>query len=38
MKWIIIISVIVIGIMVATGNMGGASEATNNYGSVMGGK
>lgn len=34
-KWIGIALVIIIGAMIATGNMGGASDATNNYGSVM---
>ena len=35
MKWVILAIVIVIGFMIVTGNMGGASNATNNYGSVM---
>ena len=37
MKWIIIAIVAVIGIMIATGNMGGATQATNNYVKVRGG-
>jgi hypothetical protein len=31
MKWIIIAVVLVIGYMIATGNMGGAKNATQNY-------
>jgi len=34
-KWIGIAIVVVIVGMIATGNMGGASKATNNYGKVM---
>ena len=34
-KYIAIGFVVVIGIMIATGNMGGSSKATNNYGKVM---
>ena len=37
MKWIIIAVVVVIGGMIATGNMGGATGATNNYVQVRGG-
>jgi type IV secretory pathway VirB2 component (pilin) len=37
MKWIAIIAVAVIGIMIATGNMGGAKKATDNYVKVRGG-
>ena len=35
MKWVIIIFVSVIGYMIATGNMGGAKKATQNYADVM---
>jgi hypothetical protein len=35
MKWVIIIFVAVIGYMIATGNMGGAKKATQNYADVM---
>ena len=35
MKWVIIIFVGVIGYMIATGNMGGAKNATQNYADVM---
>ncbi|MDD2697372.1 MAG: hypothetical protein PHF17_01085 [Arcobacteraceae bacterium] len=34
-KWILIVFVSVIGYMIATGNMGGAQKATNNYREVM---
>jgi len=37
MKWVAIAVVAIIGIMIATGNMGGAKEATNNYVKVRGG-
>jgi len=36
-KWIGIAFVVVIGIMIATGNMGGAKNATGNYNKVMSG-
>jgi hypothetical protein len=36
-KWIAIGIVAIIGIMIATGNMGGATKATNNYVKVRGG-
>ena len=36
-KYIIIGIVVVIGMMIATGNMGGATKATNNYVKVRGG-
>ncbi|MEA3554205.1 MAG: hypothetical protein U9R39_07395 [Campylobacterota bacterium] len=35
MKWVIIAFVGVIGYMIATGNMGGATKATQNYADVM---
>ena len=35
LKWIGIAFVAIIVIMIATGNMGGAKDATNNYGKVM---
>jgi len=35
LKWIGIGFVVIIGIAIATGYTGGASKATNNYGSVM---
>ncbi len=38
MKWIGIAAVVVIGYMIATGNMGGTKEATQNYADVMRGK
>ena len=38
MKYVIIGFVLVIGYMIATGNMGGAKNATANYHSVMGSK
>jgi len=34
-KWIGIAFVAIIAIMIATGNMGGSRDATNNYGKVM---
>lgn len=37
LKWIGIGIVVVIVIMIATGNMGGASDATGNYNKVMSG-
>jgi type IV secretory pathway VirB2 component (pilin) len=37
MKWIAIAAVVIIGMMVITGNMGGATKATNNYVKVRGG-
>ncbi len=37
MKWAAIAIVVIIGIMIANGNMGGAKEATNNYVKVRGG-
>ena len=36
-KYIIIGIVAILGIMIATGNMGGATKATNNYVKVRGG-
>ena len=36
MKWILLVIVGAIGYMVATGNMGGAKEATGNYIKVRG--
>ena len=36
-KYILIGIVVVIGGMIATGNMGGATKATNNYVKVRGG-
>jgi hypothetical protein len=36
-KWIGLAIVAIIGIMIATGNMGGATKATNNYVKVRGG-
>ena len=38
MKWFILILVIVIGYMIATGNMGGARDATTNYNKLLTGK
>jgi len=38
MKWIGIIFILGIGYAIVTGNMGGASSATQNYVSVRGGK
>ena len=38
MKWIAIAFVMIIGIMIITGNMGGANNATANYVKVRGGK
>jgi type IV secretory pathway VirB2 component (pilin) len=38
MKFVVLIAVVVIGYMVITGDMGGAKDATNNYGSVMRGQ
>ena len=35
MKWFIIVFVSVIVYMIATGNMGGAKNATQNYANVM---
>jgi hypothetical protein len=35
MKWIVIIFAAVITIAIVTGYMGGAKDATNNYGKVM---
>jgi hypothetical protein len=37
LKWILIAFVAVIGYMVATGNMGGAQKATQNYTDVRSG-
>jgi hypothetical protein len=34
-KWIGVGLVLVVFIMIITGNMGGSREATNNYGKVM---
>jgi hypothetical protein len=34
-KWIGIAFVAIIAIMIATGNMGGSRDATNNYGKIM---
>ena len=36
-KWIGLTIVAIIGIMITTGNMGGATKATNNYVKVRGG-
>lgn len=35
MKWFVLIFALAIGIAIATGYMGGAKEATTNYGKVM---
>ncbi|MGB5867803.1 MAG: hypothetical protein WBG69_08055 [Arcobacteraceae bacterium] len=35
LKWIGIGAIVIIAIMIATGNMGGSRDATNNYGKVM---
>jgi len=35
MKWFLVIFALVIGIAIYTGNMGGAKDATSNYGKVM---
>lgn len=35
MKWVIIIFAAIIAIAIVTGYMGGAKEATSNYGKVM---
>ena len=35
MKWVIIIFAALIAIAIATGYMGGAKDATSNYGKVM---
>jgi len=37
MKWIAIAVVVIIGTMIITGNMGGATTATNNYVKIRGG-
>jgi hypothetical protein len=37
LKWILIAFVAVIGYMIATGNMGGAKDATQNYVDVRSG-
>jgi heme A synthase len=38
LKWIAIGIIVVIAIMIATGNMGGSRDATSNYGKVMRGE
>ena len=35
MKWVLIIIVVVIGFMIATGNMGGARDAAGNYNKIL---
>ena len=35
LKWLGIGIVVIIVVMIATGNMGGSRDATSNYGSVM---
>jgi len=37
MKWFIITLIVVVGIAIATGNLGGAKSATSNYSKVMSG-
>lgn len=38
MKYVAIIAIAAIGYMIITGDLGGAKDATNNYGSVMRGQ
>lgn len=38
MKWLIFIFIVVIAVAIGTGYMGGAQNATSNYGKVMTGR